>query len=116
MKTAHIKSCSKSEFYILSHEDSKGYMSCIMRKPAFCICKKKDADQLCRNCAADQHLCFRYTDSAIPLLSKSETSSLKSSSVAVQPVCFGAGRKPQRQVFTQWGSYFFSINRYAGVV
>ena len=47
-----------------------------MRKPAFCICENKNADQLRRNCAADQHLCFRYMDSAIPLLSKSKISSL----------------------------------------
>ena len=43
-----------------------------MRKPTFCICKNKGADQLCGNREADQRLCFRYTDSAIPLLSKSE--------------------------------------------
>ena len=43
-----------------------------MRKPAFCICKNKDADQLRGNREADQRLCFRYTDSTIPLLSKSE--------------------------------------------
>ena len=41
-----------------------------MRKPAFYICKNKDADQLCRNCAADQSLCFRYSDSTIILLPK----------------------------------------------
>ena len=28
--------------------------------------KNKDADQLCSNCEADQHHCFRYTDSIIP--------------------------------------------------
>ena len=39
-----------------------------MRKPAFCICKNKDADQLRSNCAADQRLCFHYMDSTIPLL------------------------------------------------
>ena len=43
-----------------------------MRKPAFCICENKDADQLHGNREADQHLCFRYTDSTIPLLPKSE--------------------------------------------
>ena len=53
-------------------------------KPAFCICEKKDADQLRSNCAADQRLCFRYIDGTVPLLSKSEISSLKASSVAVQ--------------------------------
>ena len=56
-----------------------------MRKTALCICETKDADQLRGNREADQHLCFRYTDSTIPLLSKSEISSLKASSVAVQP-------------------------------
>ena len=34
-------------------------MSLVLRKPAFCICETKDADQLPSNCAADQHLCFR---------------------------------------------------------
>ena len=43
-----------------------------MRKPTFCICENKDADQLHGNREADQPLCFRYTDSTIPLLSKSE--------------------------------------------
>ena len=56
-----------------------------MRKPAFCICENKDADQLRGDREADQHLCFHYTDSTIPLLSKSEVSSIKLSSVAVQP-------------------------------
>ena len=45
-------------------------MSLVMRKPAFCICENKDADQLYGNGTADQRLCFRYIDSAIPLLSK----------------------------------------------
>ena len=60
-------------------------MSLVMRKPAFCICENKDADQLCGNCEADQRLCFHYADSTIPLLPKSEISSLQLSSVAVQP-------------------------------
>ena len=47
----------------------------VMRKQAFCICEHKAADQLCGNCAADQRLCFRYIDSKIPLLPKSEISS-----------------------------------------
>ena len=33
-----------------------------MRKPAFCICENKDADQLRGNREADQRLCFRYID------------------------------------------------------
>ena len=51
-------------------------MSLAMRKPDFCICENKDADQLRGNREADQRLCFRYTDSTIPLLPKSEISSL----------------------------------------
>ena len=47
-------------------------MSLVVRKLAFCICENKDADQLRGNREADQRLCFRYTDSAIPLLTKSE--------------------------------------------
>ena len=43
-----------------------------MRKPDFCLCESKGADQLCSNCEADQPLCFRYRDSTVPLLSKSK--------------------------------------------
>ena len=43
-----------------------------MRKSYFCICENKDADQLRNNCTADLRLCFRYVDSTIPLLPKSE--------------------------------------------
>ena len=52
-----------------------------MRKPAFCICENKDADQLCGNRTADQRLCFRCID----VLPKSEISSLSLFSVDVQP-------------------------------
>ena len=44
----------------------------VMRKPAFCICENKGADQRCGNRAADQHLCFPYIDSTIFLLLESE--------------------------------------------
>ena len=40
------------------------------------ICENKGAGQLYSDCEADQRLCFRYTDSAISLLSKSKISSL----------------------------------------
>ena len=48
------------------------YKRPIVRKPAFCICENKDADQLCGYREADQRLCFRYIDSTIPLLPKYE--------------------------------------------
>ena len=51
-------------------------LSLVVRKPAFCICENKDADQLRGNREAYQCLFFRYTDSTIPLLPKSEISSL----------------------------------------
>ena len=53
---------------------SDHYLSHI--KPDFCICKNKAADQLPSKSAADQRLCFHYTDSVIPLLAKSEISLL----------------------------------------
>ena len=55
-----------------------------MRKPDFSLCENKGADQLRSNCEADQRLCFRYTDSTIPFLLKSEISSFYPSSVAAQ--------------------------------
>ena len=51
-------------------------LSRLMGKPTICIGENKGADQLRSNCEADQRLCFRYTDSTIPLLSKSKISSL----------------------------------------
>ena len=36
-----------------------------MRKPAFCICENKGADQLLGYHIADQGLCFRYIDGVI---------------------------------------------------
>ena len=47
-----------------------------MRKPTFCIRENKDADQLRGKSKAEQRLCFRHIDIPIPLLSKSEISSL----------------------------------------
>ena len=49
-----------------------------MIKAAFCICGNKESD-------ADQLRGFRYLDSTIPLLPKSEISSLWPYSVIVQP-------------------------------
>ena len=55
-----------------------------MGKPTICICENKDADQLRGNREADQRLCFRYSDSTVPLLLKSEISSFLFFSVLVQ--------------------------------
>ena len=51
-------------------------LSLVVRKPAFCICENKDTDQLRGNREADQCLCFRYMVRTIPLIPKSEISSL----------------------------------------
>ena len=56
-----------------------------MRKPDFCLCENKGADQLRGNREADQRLCFRYTDSIFPLLLISEISSFYPASETVQP-------------------------------
>ena len=53
----------------------QNHMSRPMGKPTICIGENKDADQLRGNREADQRLCFRYTDSTIPLLSKTKISS-----------------------------------------
>ena len=55
-----------------------------MRKRDYCLCENKGAGQLRSNCEADQRLCFRYTDSTISLLPKSEISSFLPASVTVQ--------------------------------
>ena len=55
--------------------ETEAYMSRIVRKPDFCLCENKGADQLRGNREANQRLCFRYTDSTIPLLLKCEISS-----------------------------------------
>ena len=56
----------------------------VMRKRDYCLCENKGADQLSSNCEADQRLCFRYSDSTIPLLLKSEISSVELFSELVQ--------------------------------
>ena len=48
------------------------YLSRVLRKPDFCLCENKGADQLRSNCEAEQRLCFRYMDNTFPLLSKSK--------------------------------------------
>ena len=55
-------------------------MNRVTRKPDFCLCENKGADQLRSNCEADQRLCFRYTDSTLSLLIKSEISSFYAAS------------------------------------
>ena len=79
-------------------------MSRDVRKPDYCICENKDADQLRGNREADQRLCFRYLDGTFPLLSKSAISSHQSSSVAAQPDLCRTWLETRRPVFSRRGS------------
>ena len=67
-------------------------MSHVMRKPAFCLCENKGADQLRGNHEADQRLCFRYIYSTIPLLPKSGSAS-NNLLWLYNPVCVRPGLK-----------------------
>ena len=78
-----------------------------VRKPDFCICENKDADQLRGNREADQRLCFRYLDSTIPLLAKSKISSFWPSPVAVQPGLCQTWSESTLLVFLCRGSFDF---------
>ena len=51
-------------------------MSHIKKNLDFCLCENKGADQLYSNCTVDHCLCFRYTDSTIPLVPISNISSV----------------------------------------
>ena len=48
--------------------DTSDKLSRVVRKPAFCICENKDADQLRGNREADQRLCFRHIDTVVQSL------------------------------------------------
>ena len=61
--------CDNTNFKLNAGKYNNIDMSGVMRKPTFCICENKDADQLRRDREADQRLCFRYIDCTIPLLS-----------------------------------------------
>ena len=75
------------------------YLSRVVRKPDFCICENKDADQLRGNREADQRLCFCYIDSTIPLIPKSEISSLYPYSVIAQPGLCGTWSETRKTGF-----------------
>ena len=78
-----------------------------MRKPAFCICENKDADQLRGDREADQRLCFatRIVQSLYFLNPKFPASSHLLWLYSLVGV--GPGRKPRRPVFSQRGSITF---------
>ena len=85
-------------------------MSRTVRRPAFCVCESKDADQLRGNREADRRLCFRYIDSTIPILSKCEISSLLPSCVVVERgLCGTWSETPKTKFLTTrliWYAHF----------
>ena len=85
--------------YMLEYE-----MSYLMGKPTICIGENKGADQLRSNCKADQRLCFRYSDSTMPLLLKSKISSFYLFSVLVQVSLCQTCSKTKLLVFPRGGS------------
>ena len=85
----------------LSDDVSCVQMSHPMGKPTICIGENKGADQLRGTRDADQRLCFRYTDSTIPLLLKSEISSFQAAFVTVQPSMCRAWLETTLLVFPQ---------------
>ena len=75
-----------------------------MRKPAFCICENKDADQLCGNHEADQRLCFvtGIVQSLYFLNPKFQASSHLL--WLYSPICVGPVGNPEDRFFSQQGS------------
>ena len=55
VKLVHFTFCAFSRPI---DEDLHDHLSRVMRKPAFCICENKDADQLRSYCAAEQRFIF----------------------------------------------------------
>ena len=113
------------EDMLLSHDTAftperwhSNKLSLVVRKPAFCICENKDADQLRGDREADQRLCFRYIDSTILLLPKYRISSLWPFSEATQPGLCGTWSETRRPVFSQRDSanavWITVINRVFG--
>ena len=77
--------------YMFEHTDNpkskmhpQTYLSHVMRKPAFTKFENKGTEQLHSHHTDNQCLCIPYIDGTFNLLPKSEVSSLKQSSVAVQ--------------------------------
>ena len=73
-------------------------MSRVMRKPAFCICKNKDADQLRGDPEADQRLCFRSRIVQSPYFLNAKLQASSHLQWLNNPVCVGPGRKPENRL------------------
>ena len=84
---------------------NSSYTSRGVRKPAFCICENKDADQLCGTAQLISAFVFVtwIVQSLFYLKPKFQASSYLLWLYSL--VCVGPGRKPRRPVFSQRSSY-----------
>ena len=107
---SHLKLVSGS----MNSEEYKNDMSRIVRKLAFCICEKRDADQMRSNCAAE---ITAQLISAFVFATRIEHSlyylnpKFQASSRLLRlysPVCVDPGRKPRSPVFSQRCSYYIA--------
>ena len=80
-----------------------------MGRPAICIGESKGADQLCGNREAERRLCFRYTNSRIPLLLDSKIASFLPSSLTVQAGLCWTWSELKLLVFSHTGSSSFHL-------
>ena len=81
-------------------------MSRVMRKPAFCICENKGADQLCGN-RTKLISAFVFATQIVQSLFYLNPKFHGSSHLLwpYSPVCVGPDLKPRKPVFSQCGSY-----------
>ena len=89
--------------------DAQDNLSIVMRKPAFCICENKDADQL-RGTAkliSDFVFATRIVQSLFFLNPKFQASYHLLWLYSL--VCVGPGRKPRRPIFSERGSFESSL-------
>ena len=103
--TLYMKNLNFSSLLYIQTDTSGKHMSRLMEKPTICIGENKHADQLRGNHEADQRLCFRYSDSTVPLLLKSEISSFYLFSVTVQVGLCRTWSETTLLVFPRGGSY-----------
>ena len=81
-----------------------------MGKLTICLGENKGADQLRGHREADQRLCFRFSDSTIPLLLKSEISSFQLFSVLVQVGLCRTCLETTLLVFPRGGSFVIIVS------
>ena len=79
--------------------DEFHYLSHIMRRSVYAICKQQKRRSACASAQSDQRLCFRCLDSIIPLNSIHEISSFYLASVAEQADLSLTWSKPRKTGF-----------------